>query len=97
VETYTAKTFSAARSEIWTMQFSFHNLTEINGFMQKEGKEYHASDARYETSDKTVRLSMDLARTYPMEAGIDKWKRTIKLNRYENPEILIEDTFFKSE
>lgn len=93
VETYTAKTFSNNRSEIWTMQSSFHNLPEINGFMQKEGKDYRASNVRYESLDKTVRLSMDLAGTYPMEAGIDKWKRTIKLKRYENPEILIEDTF----
>ncbi len=36
VEFYTAKTFSAARYEIWTMQSSYHNLPEINGFMQKE-------------------------------------------------------------
>lgn len=93
VETYTAKTFSASRSEIWTMQSSYHNLPEINRFMQKEGKPYHASDVKYEASDKTVKLSLDLAGAYPVEAGIEKWIRTIKLNRQENTEIIIEEDF----
>ncbi|MBN1985680.1 MAG: heparinase II/III family protein, partial [Prolixibacteraceae bacterium] len=36
-ETYTAKTFSNRRYEIWTMQSQYHNLPKINGVDQKEG------------------------------------------------------------
>lgn len=41
VETYTAKTFSSNRYDIWTMQSQYHNLPTINGVQQKDGREYH--------------------------------------------------------
>ena len=51
VETYEAKTFSARRYDIWTMQSSYHNLPEINGLMQRFGEEYRALDARFVPAD----------------------------------------------
>ena len=42
VEAYTAKTFSNARYEIWTMQSQYHNLPTINGICQQAGEEYCA-------------------------------------------------------
>lgn len=48
VETYTAKTFSAQRYDIWTMQSAFHNLPIINGFMQKNGGNFKAAAVNYE-------------------------------------------------
>ena len=44
VEVYTAKTFSARRYEIWTMQSAYHNLPTINGVQQKEGPAFRARD-----------------------------------------------------
>ena len=34
VESYTQKTFSPRRYEIWTMQSAYHNLPTINDIMQ---------------------------------------------------------------
>ncbi len=47
VETYTAKTFSAQRYDIWTMQSAFHNLPTINGVMQAAGRQYEARDVTF--------------------------------------------------
>jgi hypothetical protein len=81
VETYTAKTFSARRYEIWTMQSAYHNLPTINGVQQKEGAAFRARDVRREASANTARLSMDLAAAYPIEAAVDRYERTLALDR----------------
>lgn len=44
VETYTAKTFSANRYDIWTMQSCYHNLPTIEGYDEGAGSEYRVSD-----------------------------------------------------
>jgi hypothetical protein len=81
VETYTAKTFSARRYEIWTMQSAYHNLPTINGVQQKEGAAFRARDVRHEASANAARLSMDLAAAYPTEAAVDRYERTVALDR----------------
>lgn len=81
VETYTAKTFGPRRYEIWTMQSDFHNLPTINGVMQKEGAAFRARDVRREASADGARLSMDLAAAYPAEAAVERWERTVALDR----------------
>ena len=81
VEAYTAKTFSAERYSIWTMQSAYHNLPTINGIMQHQGKKYCATDVRYESDDAQARLSMNLAAAYPPEAGVDRWLRELTLLR----------------
>ena len=43
-ETYSQKTFSKDRYEIWTMQSGYHNLPTIGGLDQFPGDEYRASD-----------------------------------------------------
>lgn len=70
---YTAKTFSKDRYEIWTMQSQYHNLPQINGFDQKDGKSYAAKVV----SHKNGLLTLDIAGAYPTEAAIKSWKRTI--------------------
>ncbi len=90
VETYTAKTFSGTRYEIWTMQSAFHNLPTINEVMQKEGRNFKAGDVRYEEDNKKVSFSLDISSAYPEEAGINSWKRTITLNRGKDVVILDE-------
>ena len=88
VETYTAKTFSGKRYEIWTMQSAFHNLPTINGMMQKNGRESKAGDVRYEADNKKTSFSLDISSAYPQEAGIISWERTLTLNRGKDVVIL---------
>lgn len=77
VETYTKKTFSNERYDIWTMQSNYHNLPRINGSQQKYGKMYKATDVTM-NADKKI-FSLNIANAYPEESGIKKWQRTYKL------------------
>lgn len=87
VETYTRKTFSDRRYEIWTMQSAYHNLPTINGVMQIDGRSFAAKDVNYTTNDNFAQLKLDIAGAYPEKAGLKSWVRTIRLNRNENVEI----------
>ena len=87
VETYTRKTFSAQRYEIWTMQSAYHNLPTIDAIMQKEGREFTARDVAYSFDDNYAQLRLDIAGAYPPEAGINHWIRTVRLNRGKNVQI----------
>ena len=71
---YTAKTFGKDRYDIWTMQSGYHNLPQINGIDQKDGKQYAAKVI----SHKEGQLCLDIAGAYPKEAAVKSWKRTIK-------------------
>ena len=92
VETYTAKTFSSRRYEIWTMQSAYHNLPTVNGVMQSAGREFAARSAAYRSTDIEAEFSLDLAAAYPREAGIEAWRRTLLLNRASN-EVHVRDAF----
>lgn len=70
---YTAKTFSDDRYSIWTMQSQYHNLPQINGIDQKDGKDYTAKVI----SHKDGQLCLDIAGAYPAEAAVTSWKRTV--------------------
>ena len=94
VETYTAKTFSSTRYDIWTMQSQYHTLPTVNGQMQIPGRvyseagiDYHydiaARDVSYAASEADATFSLDLAQAYPPEAQIDSWMRTVVLHRGE--------------
>jgi hypothetical protein len=91
VETYTRKTFSAERYEIWTMQSAWHNLPTINGVMQREGEQYVAREVSYRQGRSSARLSLDIAGAYPAEAGVESWKREIRLDR--GKEVRISDSY----
>ncbi len=80
-ETYTAKTFSDRRYEIWTMQSQYHNLPRINGVDQKEGREYVATNSSFEADAKKAVFSTDIAKAYPEDAAVKKWVRSYQLNR----------------
>jgi Heparinase II/III-like protein len=80
VEAYTAKTFSAERYTIWTMQSAFHNLPTVGGAMQHEGP-YGASEVKYTSSDASAGMTMNLATAYPPEAGVTRWMREVALDR----------------
>ena len=81
VGTYTAKTFSRDRYDIWTMQSGYHNLPTINGVMQKNGRKFASKDVGYERIDQKSQLSLDISGAYPKEAGMKNWVRAIALMR----------------
>jgi hypothetical protein len=84
VETYTAKTFSSRRYDIWTMQSAFHNVPTVNGVMQSAGRQFRARDIHYSTDDAGAEFSLDIAAAYPHDAGIEAWRRVLRLNRRTN-------------
>jgi len=92
VETYTAKTFSSQRYEIWTMQSAFHNCPTIDGVMQSAGRQFAASSIACRQDGGSSELRMDLAGAYPKQANLESWKRTIRLDRAAN-EIEVTDEY----
>jgi hypothetical protein len=95
VETYTKKTFSDQRYDIWTMQSGYHSLPTVNGFMQKDGADFKASDVQYEASEALVKFSLELAGAYPAEAAVRSLKRSLVLERGKR--IILTDQFDLSE
>ncbi len=93
VGTYTAKTFSDRRYEIWTMQSAYHNLPTVNGVQQQEGEEFRASDVAYRANASAAELSLDIASAYPKAGGIKSWRRTCRLVRGDSPCVEIQDEF----
>ncbi len=80
-ETYTAKTFSSRRYEIWTMQSAYHQLPKINGVDQMDGREYKAFNTSFTADPKKAVFSTDIAGAYPEEAKVRKWVRSYRLDR----------------
>lgn len=76
---YTGRTFSGERYSLWFNTSGYHNLPELNGVQQKDGLKYAARNVRYNSNRKYSSLAMDIAGTYPAEAGITNLERTITL------------------
>ncbi|NRF92012.1 heparinase II/III family protein [Paenibacillus frigoriresistens] len=93
VGTYTAKTFSPLRYDIWTMQSAYHNVPMVKGIQQKVGIAYKANEVDYQVHHEAAQISLNLASAYPETAGIDSWKRTYSLNRGQASYIEIVDDF----
>jgi hypothetical protein len=91
VESYTAKTFSSKRYEIWTMQSAYHNLPTINNVQQAPGGKYAARSVIYHANDKMAEITLDIAGAYPEEANVNTWTRNVILNRGES--IIINETY----
>lgn len=81
VETYTRKTFSPQRYEIWCIRGRAHNPPVVNGHEQQPGRSFAASGVACSQEGNTSTLSMDLAGAYAPEAGIKTLQRTIRLDR----------------
>ena len=80
---YTSKTFSGQRYDIWTMQSDYHNLPRINGYSQHDGKQYKARVV----SHKPGMLTLDISGAYSAEAQIQRWLRTVKVQKGKQVEI----------
>ncbi|MBY5393581.1 heparinase [Rhizobium leguminosarum] len=91
VETYTAKTFSARRYEIWTMQSTFHNLPTFAGVMQSAGEAFGARDVEVGFDEGSARISLDISGAYPPEAQLHSYRRVVSLLRGRHVEIV--DTY----
>ena len=75
VESYTQKTFSPQRYEIWTMQSAWHNLPTFAGVQQLPGAEYAARDVR--TTQNSI--TGELSGAYPPIAGLTAYRRTVSV------------------
>ena len=76
VESYTQKTFSPRRYEIWTMQSAWHNLPTFDGVQQLPGAEYAARDVRTTQSS----ITGELAGAYPPIEGLHSYRRTVSVS-----------------
>ena len=95
VETYTQKTFSPRRYEIWTMQSGYHNLPTICGTDQKDGAEYRAENVVTNLTESDPSVSMELAAAYPSAmASVPHltYVRKVTLHRSENAMVLEDHT-----
>ncbi|MCZ4072515.1 heparinase II/III domain-containing protein [Agrobacterium sp. LMR679] len=88
VETYTAKTFSPQRYDIWTMQSAFHNLPTFGGVMQAAGAEFAARDLVTEFSEDQAEVSFDIAGAYPAVARVEHYRRRVRLLRGSHVQVL---------
>jgi hypothetical protein len=91
VETYTAKTFSSKRYEIWTMQSAYHNCPTIDGVMQSPGRQFAARDVVYRAGGDSAELRLNIAAAYPPEAHLESWVRTLRLDRGRNEIELLDE------
>ena len=89
--TYTSKTFSNKRYEIWYNTSAYHNLPTIDKFEQKDGSLRTATNVVYTDSKSSKQLSMDIQNAYPEETGLEKWNRTI--TAYDKGSIVVKDNF----
>ena len=81
VETYSKKTFSPQRYEIWTMQSSWHNLPEFDpdgaAYQQQPGAEFAACDIAVTAA--LDGITMDLAPAYGAVPGLGSYCRRVQL------------------
>lgn len=88
VESYTEKTFSSRRYEIWTMQSCYHNLPTINGMEEKDGAEYRATNVAVRLEGELPEISMELSTAYPLSTASPcvpvSYRRRVTLSKTED-------------
>mgnify|MGYP003298156411 CR=1 FL=1 len=90
VESYTQKTFSPNRYEIWTMQSCYHNLPTINDVDEMDGKKYRATNVTTKLADNICNISMELATAYPLSDIF--YTRCISLDKHTHMVHVQDDT-----
>jgi hypothetical protein len=85
--TYTRKTFSSRRYDIWYNCSNYHNVPTINGATQPPGASFKAAAVAYKKGNGFSEFSLDMAPAYPEKAGVNSWKRSVRLNKGKNVEI----------
>ena len=89
--TYTARTFSSHRYDLWFNTSAYHNLPVINGYQQKDGRQYAAGAVQYQAAKGSSSLTMDIAKAYPAEAGLTSWVRRVLADNKQG--IVISDKY----
>ena len=89
--TYTAKTFSNRRYDIWSNCSDYHNVPTINGVTQPPGAGFKASAVSYKQGKAFSEMKADISTSYPESAGVINWQRSVRLNRGKN--VAISDVF----
>lgn len=87
VESYTARTFSDDRYDIWTMQSYWHNLPELDGQCQQAGRQYTAENVSYIQRDDVFLFSLDI-NAYKAGSNVAGHHREIELNRRSGKVVL---------
>ena len=94
VETYTKKTFSPERYDIWTMQSRYHNLPSfLDGnieIIQKDGASFAAKNVFHELGSTVCSITMDIAGAYP-DSRIHSYERSAVMKKGE--QIVITDHY----
>jgi hypothetical protein len=78
---YTKYSFGNKRYTYWPTRSNYHNVPTINGVEQHVGKEYAARNVKFVANPKQLQYSLDIAKAYPKEAGVDYWNRTYTLKK----------------
>ncbi len=92
VGTYTNATFTELRYTIWTMQSSFHGLLPtFDNEQQRPGRDFAATRVTYEACDEYAELQLDLSRAYAPDAGVDTYRRAVRLDR--NRQVTVHDSY----
>ncbi len=89
--TYVPKTFSDRRYELYNNCSDYHNLPTVNGYTQKAGRDFAASDVKYHSEEKRISASMSIKNAYPKDAKIMKWNRNYELDRTVGKIIITDD------
>ncbi|HKM07996.1 MAG TPA: heparinase II/III family protein, partial [Sphaerochaeta sp.] len=89
VESYTKKTFSPQRYEIWTMQSFFHNVTNFSSYMQEAGEQFRASDTTVLLKGNPS-IRMELKDAYPKQTKVRSYIREVTHRKNEG--ITLTDT-----
>jgi hypothetical protein len=79
--TYTSRTFSKDRYQLWFNTSAYHNLPVINGQEQPEGALFTARNVVYQRYPDRSVFRMNLEKAYPVTAGINSWVRNIRAEK----------------
>ena len=91
-EEYSVKTFSPQRFEIWYLRSDYHNCFQVGCIDQHDGGDFFAQDVECVQSEFESRVTMELSRAYPPEAGIVNWRREVSLCR-KSKSVIVSDDF----
>ena len=90
---YTRQTFGPGRYAMWWNASRGHNVLQFGNYEQLPGAEFHAELVGFDDCGATVQLALELAGAYPLEAGVESWRRSYFLRRGDSPAVTITDSF----
>ena len=83
-DTYTSQTFGPHRYEMTNNRSLYHNVPVVNGYEQKDGRQYEGINVDHTYTDSASIMLVDIAKAYPVEAGVRSWVRRLTLDRMHN-------------